>query len=154
MQNPAGKVYLLPIVVCFDGLVVGWTLGTRPDAELVNAILDTAIETVTVSESRSILHSDRDTHYRCPGWLSRMSNAKLGRSMSRKGCSPDNAASEGFFGRLKAELFYSRDTQGITIEQFIQTVDAYIRGYNEKRIKVSLGALSPIQYRNSLRLTA
>ena len=26
--------------------------------------------------------------------------------MSRKGCSPDNAACEGFFGRLKTELFY------------------------------------------------
>lgn len=44
-------VYLSPIVDCFDGLVVSWTLGTRPDAELVNTMLDTAIETVTFSES-------------------------------------------------------------------------------------------------------
>jgi transposase InsO family protein len=28
--------------------------------------------------------------------------------MSRKACSPDNAACEGFFGRLKTELFYAR----------------------------------------------
>ena len=26
--------------------------------------------------------------------------------MSAKGCSPDNAAAEGFFGRLKNELFW------------------------------------------------
>jgi transposase InsO family protein len=39
-------------------------------------------------------------------WLFRMHNAKLIRSMSRKGCSPDNAACEGCFGRLKTELFY------------------------------------------------
>jgi transposase InsO family protein/transposase-like protein len=153
-QIPAGKVYLSPIVDCFDGLVVSWTLGTRPDAELVNTMLDTAIETVTVSQSRPIVHSDRGAHYRWPGWLSRMSHAKLVRSMSRKGCSPDNAACEGFFGRLKTELFYPRDWQGITLEQFIQSVDVYIRWYNEKRIKVSLGSLSPIQYRKSLGFTA
>ena len=36
----------------------------------------------------------------------------------------------------------------------LQVVDSYIRWYNEKRIKISLGALSPIEYRVSLRLTA
>lgn len=35
-QIPAGKVYLSPLIDCFDGLVVSWTIGTRPDAELVN----------------------------------------------------------------------------------------------------------------------
>ena len=47
---------------------------------------------------RPVVHSDRDVHYRWPGWLSRIADAKLIRSMSRKGCSPDNAACEGFFG--------------------------------------------------------
>ncbi|EDT05121.1 integrase, catalytic region [Burkholderia ambifaria IOP40-10] len=73
--------------------------------------------------------------------------------MSRKGCSPDNAACEGFFGRLKTELFYSRDWQTVSTDQFIEVVDSYIRWYNEKRIKISLGALSPIEYRESLGLT-
>lgn len=151
---PAGKLYLSPMIDCFDGLVVSWTLGTRPDAALVNTMLDTAIESVTSSDSRPVVHSDRGAHYRWPGWITRMDGAQLTRSMSRKGCSPDNAACEGFFGRLKNELFYSRDWRGVTIEQFIQTVDAYIRWYNEKRIKVSLGSLSPVQYRESLGLLA
>jgi transposase InsO family protein len=151
---PAGKVYLSPMIDCFDGLVVSWTLGTRPDAELVNAMLDTAIESVTSSDSKPVVHSDRGAHYRWPGWITRMNSANLTRSMSRKGCSPDNAACEGFFGRLKAELFYPRDWQGVSIEQFIRTVDAYIRWYNEERIKVSLGSLSPVQYRESLGLLA
>lgn len=51
-------------------------------------------------------------------------------------------------------MFYPRDWQGINLEQFIQSVDVYIRWYNEKRIKVSLGSLSPIQYRKSLGFTA
>ena len=56
--------------------------------------------------------------------------------MSRKGCSQDNAACEGFFGRLKTELFYPRDWKVITIEQFVAEVDAYIRWYNETHIKI------------------
>jgi transposase InsO family protein len=151
---PAGKVYLSPVIDCFDGLVVSWTIGTRPDADLVNTMLDAAIETVAGSESRPVIHSDRGAHYRWPGWLSRVCNAKLIRSMSRKGCSPDNAACEGFFGRLKTELFYPRSWQDHTVDQFIQIVDSYIRWYNEKRIKISLGSLSPIEYRLSLGIAA
>ena len=30
----------------------------------------------------------------------------LVRSMGAKGCSPDNAAAEGFFGRMKVESVY------------------------------------------------
>ena len=151
-QIPAGKVYLSPIIDCFDGMVVSWTIGTSPDAELVNTMLDAAIETVAETPDRPVVHSDRGGHYRWPGWLSRMSDANLTRSMSRKACSPDNAACEGFFGRLKNELFYPRDWKGTTIEQFIELVDSYIRWYNEKRIKISLGSLSPIEYRVSLGL--
>ena len=51
-------------------------------------------------------------------------------------------------------LGYPRDWKGTTIEQFIEVVDSYIRWYNEKRIKISLGALSPIEYRVSLGLAA
>ncbi|EFA4861530.1 hypothetical protein ACRG2M_005346, partial [Escherichia coli] len=37
-QLPAGKVWLSPVVDCFDGKVVSWSLSTRPDAELVNTV--------------------------------------------------------------------------------------------------------------------
>lgn len=76
------------------------------------------------------------------------------RSMSRKGCSPDNAACESFFGRLKTALFHPGDWQATTIEQLMQVVDFYILWYTEKRIKVSLGSLNPLQYRETLGLIA
>lgn len=72
--------------------------------------------------------------------------------MSRKARSQDNAACEGFFGRLKTELFYPRNWMTFTVDQFIKEVDAYIRWYNEKRIKMSLGGRSPIEYRKNLGL--
>jgi len=54
----------------------------------------------------------------------------------------------------KNERFYPRDWKNTTIEQFIEAVDSYIRWYNEKRIKISLGSLSPIEYRVSLGFAA
>ena len=153
-QIPAGKVYLSPMIDCFDGMVVSWSIGTRPDAELVNTMLDAAIETVTASSNRPVVHSDRGGHYRWPGWLSRIAEAKLIRSMSRKACSPDNAACEGFFGRLKNELFYSRDWLNTTIDDFVSTVDSYIHWYNEARIKISLGSRSPMEYRRTMGIAA
>ena len=36
----------------------------------------------------------------------------------------------------------------------MQVLDSYIRWYNETRIKLSLGSLSPIEYRESLGIAA
>jgi transposase InsO family protein len=74
--------------------------------------------------------------------------------MSRKGCSPDNSACEGFFGRLKNEMFYNCSWQGVSIEQFIDELNNYLILYNEKRIKISLGGMSPVEYRRSIGLIA
>jgi putative transposase len=150
---PAAKVYLSPIIDCFDGMVVSWSIGTRPDANLVNTMLDLGIAQLPHG-AVPILHSDRGAHYRWPGWIDRTTNAGITRSMSKKGCTPDNAACEGFFGRLKTEIFYNRNWRNTTVEQFVELVDHYIRWYNEKRIKLSLGGLSPVEYRASRGLAA
>ncbi len=152
-QLPAGKVYLSPMIDCFDGKVVSWSIGTRPDAQLVNSMLDGAITTLTDGD-RPVVHSDRGAHYRWPGWLQRINAAGLVRSMSRKGCSPDNAACEGFFGRLKNEMYYCRDWAGTTVEGFMHELNSYIQWYNERRIKLSLRAMSPVDYRRHLGIAS
>lgn len=150
---PAGKVYLSPIVDCFDGMLPCWTIGISPDSNLVNSMLDEAISLLDENE-HPIVHSDRGCHYRWPGWIKKIENAGLTRSMSKKGCSPDNSACEGLFGRLKNEMFYDIDWTGVNIENFIKILNEYLIWYNEKRIKVSLGNMSPMEYRRSLGLTA
>lgn len=145
----AGKVYLSPIIDCFDGMPVKWTIGTSPDAHLVNTMLTEAIATLQADE-KPIVHSDRGCHYRWPEWIKLMSEAGLTRSMSKKACSPDNAACEGFFGHLKTEMFYGHNWDDYSIEDFIREVDDYMNWYCTDRIKSTLGGLSPLDYRRSI----
>ena len=132
-------------------MVVSWTIGTSPNAELTNTMLGNAIDTLNDNE-HPLVHSDRGCHYRWPDWIKLMVGAALTRSMSKKGCSPDNAACEGFFGRLKNEMFYGRSWIGVTMDDFINELNSYIDWYNTKRIKKSLGYMSPVEYRHSLGL--
>jgi len=61
---------------CFDGMVVSWSIGTSPNAELVNSMLHAAIHKLTVSGDRLVVHSDRGGHYPWPGRLSRSAEGK------------------------------------------------------------------------------
>ena len=146
---PAGKIYLSPMIDCFDGMPVSWIIGTSPDADMVNSMLDSAVLSLKEDE-HPIIHSDRGSHYRWPGWIERMEKYHLTRSMSQKGCSPDNSACEGFFGVIKNAIFYGRDWKGVSIDEFIKFLNDYIHWFREKRIKQKLGYKSPIQYRASI----
>lgn len=83
-----------------------------------------------------------------------MDKVELTKSMSKKGCSPDNAACEGFFGRLRNEMFYNRSWEGVAITEFIRQLEEYMVWYRDKRIKMSLGGLSHMEYRKRMSVAA
>lgn len=105
-------------------------------------------------ERASLVHSDRGRHCRWPGWLGLMERFGLTRSISAKGCSPDNAAAEGFFGRMKTEAVYPEKWEEHTRNEVLALVDEYIRWHDHERIKQSLGWMSPVQYRQSQGMAA
>ena len=150
---PAGKCYPSPIIDCFDGMPIGWSIGASPDAELANSSLRQACAQLREGEHPRG-HSDRGGHYRWPGWIGICDEHGIVRSMSRKGRSPDNQRREGFFGRCKIEFFYGRDWRGVSIEGFMEMLDGYLVWYRDKRRKSDLGYMSPMQYRRSLGLVA
>ena len=88
---------------------------------------------------KPIIHSDRGCHYRWPEWIRVCKEHGLTRSMSAKGCSPDNAAAEGFFVRLKQEFFHKRSFAGVSMDGFINMLDGYMVWYRDKRIKTEFG---------------
>ncbi|PLS31100.1 integrase [Bifidobacterium margollesii] len=149
---PAGKVYLSPVIDCYDGMPVAWTIGTSPNAALANGMLEDACATLRPGQT-PVIHSDRGCHYRWPEWIRICKDHGLTRSMSAKGCSPDNAAAEGFFGRLKQEFFHKRSFQGVTIDDFIGMLDEYMVWYRDKRIKLEYG-MSIMDKRIELGLVA
>ncbi len=148
---PTGRVFLSALIDCFDGMVTAWTIGTSPNAKLVNTMLKQAISKLKEGE-HPIIHTDRGCHYRWAEWINLMKEFGLERSMSRKACTADNAACEGFFGRIKNEMFYCRSWNGVTVSEFMIYLNEYLTWYNKERIKQSLGYLSPWEYRMSLGL--
>ncbi len=148
---PGGeKAYLSPVVDCYDGLPVAWRIGSAPrHAALANWLPRGRAATLSAGE-RPVCHSDRGCHYRWPGWIGICEENGLVRSMSEKGCSPDNSACEGFFGRLKNEFFYH---QGLERRR-PWTVHGTAGRLHPLTIvrsgKKSLGWLSPMEYRRKL----
>lgn len=58
----------------------------------------------------------------------------LARSMSRKGCGPDNARCEGLLGGLETGLSCRCDWSGATIDRLMGMLDAYLRWHEETRL--------------------
>ena len=114
-------------------------------------MLEKSLTTLRPGE-HPIIHSDRGCQYRCPNRIMRIDDAGPNRSMSRKGCAPDNFVCEGFFGRLKNEMFYGRSWAGVSLDRFTKILDNYIRRHNETRIKLSLGGMSPLEIRRGFGL--
>ena len=55
---PAGKIYLSPLVDCYDGMVISWSIGTSPNAELANSMLHNGI-TKLGDCNETIIHTVR-----------------------------------------------------------------------------------------------
>ncbi|WP_438696541.1 IS3 family transposase, partial [Turicimonas muris] len=92
-------------------------------------------------------------HYRWPGWIELTKRHGIIRSMSAKGCSPDNAGCESFFGHLKTECFFGRDFRCFSLEKFTNYIENYLLWYSQKRIKSTLNYVSLKQYKlNSERV--
>ena len=49
---------------------------------------------------------------------------------------------------MKNEMFYGHEYEFESLEELKQAMEEYITYYNEKRIKVKLKGLTPLQYRN------
>ena len=139
------KLYLSPILDLYNGEIVAYQTDTRPRYALVGTMLERALKKLP-TDSKPMLHSDQGWHYRYPDYRQRLKDTGLEQSMSRKGNCLDNAAMESFFGTLKAEYFYREHVK--TIDQLRAGIDEYIRYYNHERIKMKLGGLSPVAYRN------
>lgn len=146
-----GKIYFSALVDCFDGKIVGATTSHHPNQKLVDDCLAQAIESDGPADpTKLVIHSDRGCHYRGNSWIQASRDIGFVRSMSKKGCSPDNSACEGLFGRMKNEMFYGRKWR--RRDELEHAIHDYVDFYNERRIKLEYGGLSINQRRRNLLL--
>ena len=139
------KLYLSPILDGFNSEIIAYNLSTSPNLEQVKAMLDQAFG--EEHYENTILHSDQGWQYQHDFYHHFLEDKGIKPSMSRKGNSPDNGMMESFFGILKSEMFYGYENTFQSLNQLEQAIVDYIDYYNNKRIKVKLKGLSPVQYR-------
>ena len=145
IPNSIQKLYLSPVLDGFNSEIIAYNLSTSPNLEQVKTMLEQAF--TEKHHKNTVLHSDQGWQYQHDSYHQFLEGKGIQASMSHKGNSPDNGMMESFFGILKSEMFYGYEKSFQSLKQLEQAIVDYIDYYNNKRIKVKLKGLSPVQYR-------
>ena len=145
IPNSTQKLYLSPVLDGFNSEIIAFNLSCSPNLEQVKTMLEQAF--TEKHYENTVLHSDQGWQYQHDSYHRFLEGKGIKASMSRKGNSPDNGMMESFFGILKSEMFYGYEKSFQSLKQLEQAIVDYIDYYNNKRIKVKLKGLSPVQYR-------
>lgn len=138
------KLYLSPIMDLFNSEIVSFTLSNSPSFHPVTEMLQNAFQKIP-DNTQLILHSDQGWQYQLRSYQKMLKDKGIRQSMSRKGNCYDNSVMENFFGILKSEFYLHKKFS--SIDHFTNELSDYIDYYNNRRIKVKLKGLSPVQFR-------
>jgi len=132
IRTAEGWLYLCVVVDLFGGKVIGWSMSTVQDRQLVlRAVLMACWQR---SGSRPlILHSDRGTQFTSYEYQQFLKDHHITLSMSAAGHCADNAPAEGFFGLLKRERVNRR--RYLTVRDARSDVFDYIERFHNPRIQ-------------------
>lgn len=142
-----GKLHLAGVRdLCHRGLV-GWSMGPRPDAELVVDALVMALGRAEPDHDGLLHHSDRGGAYISGHFCSTADVAGLQVSFGSTGDCWDNAAMETVWSTLKREItwirgsiwFQTRHDARLSLFEFIEVF------YNRQRHQAALGHRTPAE---------
>ena len=145
-------MYLSVVLDLFSRQVIGWSMGSRIDTELVlNAFLMALWR--RQPNQPVLVHSDQGCQFTGQDWQVFLRDHNLVSNMSRRGNCNDNAVAESFFQLLKHK--------GIRRQVYLTWQDAradvlnYIEMfYNSRRRHNTSGGVSPVEFekRQSVQL--
>lgn len=141
-----GKCYLSPILDMYTNEIISYDLSLHPNLKQICNMLDKAYAKFPVLKGL-IFHSDQGWQYQHQQYIDSLKEHEIIQSMSRKGNCYDNCIIETFFGRLKNEVYYGREKDYKSFEEFSKAIEEYIDYYNNKRIQAKTKWMSPVQYR-------
>ena len=144
IRTHEGWLYLAVVLDLYSRQVVGWSMGSRIDTDLVLAALLMAIWR-RKPKTPVTLHSDQGCQFTSHEWQDFLKSHNLVASMSRRGNCHDNAVAESFFQLLKRERIKRRiyDTRQDARSDVFNYIELF---YNPKRRHSNNDQLSPIEY--------
>ena len=94
-------LYLATIIDCFTKEIIGWSLSSKHNSELIeNALIDA----LSKRKKPKILHCDQGNEYKSEDFTNILKSNKIKQSMSKKGSPWQNGMQESFYGKFKLEL--------------------------------------------------
>ena len=142
------KTYISPVLDMFNGEIISYTISRSPNLKMVTDMMRKAFRKHPYLGGL-IMHSDQGWHYQHGMYQKLLDSKQIIQSMSRKGNCLDNSMMENFFALMKNELLYNNKFD--SIEEFERELRKYMWWYNNKRIKLRLKGMSPVQYRAHYR---
>lgn len=139
-----GWLYLAVVLDLFSRQIIGWSMHSRMEADLVMRALLMAVWK-RKPDNEVLIHSDQGSQYTSHEWQDFLKVNNLRSSMSRRGNCHDNAVAESFFQllkreRIKRKIYATRDLARQDIFDYIEMF------YNPIRKHGSNDMLSPIEY--------
>lgn len=140
-----GWLYLASVIDLASRHLLGYSMGTHHDAQLVCDALQAAVTTRgRPPMPDTIFHTDRGAEYTSAACIAACQRLGLRRSMSRTGSCLDNAVAEAWFASLKVELvdrahYHTRAEARVA-------VFGWIAWYNRYRLHSTRGYLPPIEW--------
>jgi putative transposase len=136
-------IYLAVLIDAFSRKCIGWALGTSITTELTLEALRMALVSRR-PRATLVHHSDRGTQYGSSVYQDALLERGLTQSFSRPGTPTDNPVCERFIGMLKREEIWHRAY--VDFDDARNSIDAFIRDYNQDRSHSSLGKRSPAEF--------
>ena len=150
IQCADGKLYISPIMDCFNGEILSLMMRDNMKKELC---IDTfRAAAVRFPIAGAILHSDRGSQYTSEAFREELKKRGVVQSLSGVAHCYDNARMESFFATLKKELLYRIPTYRMRRDEVKSLIFRYVFVYyNQTRIyTANPGGLPPVAYRRSL----
>jgi len=135
-------VFLASIKDIFTREIVGWSVSTAHNEELViSALVNALANTIKAPDYH---HSDQGSEYKSEDYLNILRTNNIQISMSKKASPHENASKESFYSHFKLEL---GDINRFTnLGELTEAISQAIYYYNNKRIHTKL-KMSPIKFK-------
>ena len=147
VQCGDGKLYISPILDCFNGEILSMCMENHMRKELCCNTVNAAAGRYPIRGA--ILHSDRGSQYTSDAFRETLAANGLAQSLSGVAHCYDNARMESFFATLKKELIYRIPAYRMPMDQVKALVFRYVFVYyNRLRVyTTNPGGLPPEAYR-------